>query len=109
VPNGVIADHPGAQSLARAAVQETVLVVQALGIELPYDDAVNHALAVARATAANRSSTLQDVVRGSPSEIATINGAVVRHAEQLGIPVPVNRLLVELMEVIDTTAAVRIT
>ncbi|MEY2845047.1 MAG: hypothetical protein RL076_593 [Chloroflexota bacterium] len=109
VPNGVIADHPGAQNLARAAVQEAVLVVQALGIELPYDDAVTHALAVARATAANRSSTLQDVLRGSPSEIATINGAVVRHAEQFGIPVPVNRLFVELMEVIDTTAAVRIT
>ena len=109
VPNGVIADHPGAQSLARAAVQEALLVVHALGIELPYDDAVNHAFTIARATATNRSSTLQDVMRGSPSEIATINGAVVRHAEQLGIPVPVNRLLVELMEVIDTTAAVRIT
>jgi 2-dehydropantoate 2-reductase len=109
VPNGVIAEHAGAQSLARAAVAEAVQVAEALAIHLPYDDAVIHALAVAQATSANRSSTLQDVLRGSPSEIATINGAVVRYAQQLGIPVPVNKLLVELMEVIDSTAAVRVT
>jgi 2-dehydropantoate 2-reductase len=109
VPNGVIAEHAGVQSLARAAVAEAVQVAEALAIHLPYDDAVIHALAVAQATSANRSSTLQDVLRGSPSEIATINGAVVRYAQQLGIPVPVNKLLVELMEVIDSTAAVRVT
>ncbi|MFN5369012.1 MAG: ketopantoate reductase family protein [Roseiflexaceae bacterium] len=109
VHNGIIASHPGATAIARAAVAEAVQVAEALAIRLPYDDAIAHALAVAHATGANRSSTLQDVIRGSPSEIATINGAVVRHAEQLGVPVPVNQLLVELMEVIDTTAAVRIT
>jgi len=108
VPNGIIAEHTGAQAIAHAAVQEAVQVAHAHGIALPYDDAISHALSVARATAGNRSSTLQDVMRGSPSEIMTINGAVVAYAEQKGIPVPVNRLLVELMNIIDTTAAVRI-
>ena len=109
VPNGIIAEHTGAMAIAHAAVQEAIHVAQAHGISLPYDDAFSHAMSVARATAGNRSSTLQDVMRGSPSEIMTINGAVVAYAEQKGIPVPVNRLLVEFMNIIDTTAAVRIT
>lgn len=108
VHNGIIASHPGATAIARAAVEEAVHVAKALAIPLPYDDAVAHALAVAHATGANRSSTLQDVLRGSPSEIATINGAVVREAARVGVAVPVNRMLVDLMAIIDTTAAVRV-
>lgn len=108
VPNGIIASHPGAMAIARDAVTEAVIVARRMAVHLPYDDAVAHALAVAQATEANRSSTLQDVLRGSPSEIATINGAVVREAERFGIAVPVNRMLVDLMAIIDTTALVRI-
>lgn len=108
VPNGTIAEHPRARALATAAVQEALQVVAALGITLPYADPLAHAMSVAQATAANRSSTLQDVLRGSPSEIATINGAVVRQAQQFGIATPINQLLADMMEIIDTTAAVRI-
>jgi 2-dehydropantoate 2-reductase len=63
---------------------------------------------VATATAANRSSTLQDVLRGSPSEIATINGAVVRYAGTCGISVPINHLLCDMMDIIDTTTENRL-
>jgi 2-dehydropantoate 2-reductase len=46
--------------------------------------------AVLRVTAANRSSMLVDVERGGPTEIESINGAVVRRASELGIAVPHN-------------------
>jgi 2-dehydropantoate 2-reductase len=36
---------------------------------------------------------LQDVLRGAPTEIEQLNGAVVRAAERLGVAVPVNRRL----------------
>ncbi|MBM4413267.1 MAG: 2-dehydropantoate 2-reductase [Chloroflexi bacterium] len=102
VQNGELATHPGARELVTIVVNEAVDVAHKLGITLPYDDPVSHVLSVARATAANRSSTLQDVLRGSPSEIATINGAIVRAAGMCGVSTPYNRILLELMEVIDT-------
>jgi 2-dehydropantoate 2-reductase len=91
-----------------ACVHEAVQVASAQGIMLPYADPVAHVLQVATATAQNRSSTLQDVLRGSPSEISTINGAVVRSGERLGITTPYNRMLWELMQVIDSSAEYRV-
>lgn len=108
IPNGMVASHAGARALLAQAVNEAVAVAGALGITLPYSDPLAHVLAVATATAANRSSTLQDVLRGSPSEIATINGAVVRYARTCGISVPINHLLCDMMDIIDTTTENRI-
>jgi 2-dehydropantoate 2-reductase len=108
IPNGMVASHAGARSLLTQAVNEAVAVAGALGITLPYSDPIAHVLAVATATAANRSSTLQDVLRGSPSEIATINGAVVRYARTCGISVPINHLLCDMMDIIDTTTENRL-
>ena len=53
-------------------------------------DAAQTALAVARHTADNRSSMLQDVDRGVATEVDFINGAVCREGVRLGIPTPVN-------------------
>ena len=65
------------------------------------EDAAEHVLAVARATAANRSSMGQDVDHGRRTEIDAINGAVVRQAESAGIPVPVNRALTALVKTLE--------
>ena len=43
-------------------------------------------------------SMLQDFVRGRPSEIDVINGAVVREGARLGIPTPYNQALVLLVK-----------
>jgi len=108
VPNGVVASHIGARGLLGQCVAEAVAVATAQGIVLPYPDPLAHVLQVATATAHNRSSTLQDVLRGSPSEIPTINGAVVRAGTRLGIPTPYNHVLLELMQVIDESADLRV-
>lgn len=108
VPNGALPDTPAARELAAEAVAEAVAVAQARGTPIPQDKPLEHVLAVARATGANRSSMLQDVLRGSPTEIATINGAVVREGQRLGVPTPVNRLLTRLVEALDATAAQRV-
>ena len=52
---------------------------------------------VARLTAINRSSMLQDVLRGAPTEIEAINGAIVAAGEAAGVPVSVNAMLVRLI------------
>jgi 2-dehydropantoate 2-reductase len=64
--------------------------------------------AVAQATAANRSSMLQDLLRGAPTEAATINGAVAREGARLGVPTPLNGALAALVEAAEATAGRRV-
>jgi 2-dehydropantoate 2-reductase len=80
-----------------AAALETAQVAEAQGIKLPYDDPAQEVEGVARRTAENDSSMLQDIRRGAPTEVDAINGAVVREGERLGVPTPVNRSLWDLV------------
>jgi 2-dehydropantoate 2-reductase len=52
---------------------------------------------VAQRTAENLSSMLQDILRGAPTEIDAINGAVVQIAEKKNLHVPVNRTIWRLV------------
>lgn len=93
VPNGELLNRPSALQLMAYAVQEVKRVAQAEGFEIALDDAMAVAENVARKTARNRSSMLQDVSRGAPTEIDVICGAVIRIGERHGIATPVNRTL----------------
>jgi 2-dehydropantoate 2-reductase len=99
VPNGELlnAARAGAWEVASEAAVETAAVATARGVCLPFAGAAAQVAEVARRTAANRSSMLQDVERGRPTEIDAINGAVVSEGERLGIPTPVNRILWKLV------------
>ena len=108
VPNGVLAATPTARALVALAVDEAVAVAAARGVMLPYADPVAHVLAIAAATGANRSSMLQDTLRGTTTEIATINGALVREGVRLGVPTPFNAMLTALVEVLEATAGQRL-
>jgi 2-dehydropantoate 2-reductase len=108
VPNGALAEAPAARELLAGVVREAVAVAAARGARLPYDDPVAHVESVARATGANRSSMLQDVLRGAPTEIATINGAVVREGARLGVPTPLNAALAALLGALEATSEARV-
>ena len=57
--------------------------------------------AVAEATRENRCSMGQDIDNRRKTEIDVINGAVVREAERLGIVVPYNQMITDLVKVIE--------
>jgi 2-dehydropantoate 2-reductase len=92
VANGAVLDDPQARALVEAAAREVAAVARARGIAFPGDSAVD-ALSVARRTVGNRSSMLQDLDRGAPTEIEFLNGAVLREGRRLGVPTPVNAQL----------------
>jgi len=100
IKNGQLLDLTQSIWLSGAAVKEAMAV--AVAQDLPIrQDAVEHVLAVARATSGNRSSMGQDVDNQRLTEIDAINGAVVREAKRLGIEVPVNRTLTALIETLQ--------
>src|ERR1019366_6638593 len=86
----------GPDSLA-AVFRAAGLDARAKGIALPFPDAAAEARRVARTTASNHSSMLQDVLRGAPTEIDSINGAVGREGARLGVPTQANETLLRLL------------
>ena len=98
VPNGTLAEDEKLRQVMFAAANEVAQVAQAQGIDLPFENAADRTAEVSRATAANRSSMLQDISRAAPTEIDAISGAVVNFGKKLGVPTPVNQLLLDLMK-----------
>jgi 2-dehydropantoate 2-reductase len=98
VPNGELLQRPTARLLLVSLAREAAAVAAAQGLSLPYPDPVAAAQDTARRTAANRSSMLQDVRRGAPTEIDAICGAILRAGEQFGVPTPTNRIIWQLVK-----------
>jgi 2-dehydropantoate 2-reductase len=97
VPNGFLVEHAATRSLMSRAAEEAAAVAEAQGISLPYASASGRAIEVARATAANWSSMAQDVARGTPTEIDSICGAIIRYGDEWGVSTPVNQALLHLI------------
>ncbi len=95
--NGQLLDYPEIEELLEKAVSEGVAVARAKGIRLGFDDPVAHTKDLCRATAANKSSMLQDILNGRQTEIEMMNGAIVREGKALGIETPVNLALTNLI------------
>lgn len=85
-------------------VAECRAVARAEGIDLP-PDALAQVESLAGSMPGQRSSTAQDLARGRPTEIAHLNGYVVRRGVELGVPTPVSRLLLTLVAALERRAA----
>jgi len=97
--NGEAAER--APEVMRAAARETAEVAHEKGVRVK--GAPGHALEVARATAENESSTLQDVRAGRRTEIDALNGYVVERASETEVEVPTNETLFSLVRALSRT------
>ncbi len=103
VPNGALLHDAQSRALLESAAREVGAVAAARDIRLEGDPA-ELAVEVARHTACNRSSMLQDVERGVQTEIEALNGAIVSEADRLGVAVPVNRRLLDEIRSLSTVS-----
>jgi len=90
VPNGKLLESLSAREMMSTLATETAQVAAAEKIRLPFPDPIAAVEEVARKTYSNHSSMLQDVLRGAPTEIDAICGAVVRVAKKHNIEAPAN-------------------
>jgi 2-dehydropantoate 2-reductase len=101
ITNGELLERLPARVLLAAVAREAAAVAVAQGVRLPYPDPAVAVETIARRTASNRSSMLQDVSRGAPTEIDAICGAIVEAGERTGVPTPLNRTLWQLVNALS--------
>jgi 2-dehydropantoate 2-reductase len=92
----LLADAP-ASRVADGIAREVARVATASGVRISEDEAVRQWRAMAALTGANRSSMLQDVEAGRPTEIDAISGAVAREGERRGVAAPLNQAMALLV------------
>lgn len=105
VPYGALARENSTRSIMDNIVEEIFRVLNVTGykthwkkaadfLEIFYDKLVP-------ATAEHRSSTLQDIQAGKKTEIDTLNGAVIKLAQEYRINVPCNQTVYNLIRFIE--------
>ncbi len=98
--NGQLLDYPETARLMEKLVSEAAEIARRKGVHLA-EDPVEKAKKAAEATRENRSSMGQDFDHRQKTEIDAINGAVVREAQALGISVPFNQGVTDLVKAIE--------
>lgn len=89
-------------ALMREAIAECVAVAHAEGIAIADVEAqYQAAMRLGEAMREARSSTAQDLERGRPTEIDSLNGYVARRGQALGVATPVNRALSTLVRLVE--------
>ena len=104
VSNHALLESSDLHDLSVSVMLEAAQVGRSVGVSLPDDSYLIERLdQVLVATSSNDCSMLQDVRRGSRTEIDSINGEILKVAEQSGIPCPLNSQLVTLVKGIEST------
>ena len=115
-----VSRHPLLVPPLAESLEESVSVADALGVRFESvgvlspahermirrgdaEAVVRGRLGHAFGTRPNPASTLQSIRRGVPTEITALNGAVVCAGERLGIPTPINALLVVLVSEVSAS------
>jgi 2-dehydropantoate 2-reductase len=95
--NAELAADEAAARVADVLAAEVARVATAAGVPLGEEEARRGWRDVARVTGPNRSSMLQDVQAGRPTEVDAICGAVHREGERRGVAAPLNQAMTVLV------------
>jgi len=100
-----IKENPLALTLMKELIREVVAVASASGIRIASpEELFEAALKLGAAMSTATSSTEQDIARGRPTEIDSLNGYVARRGKELGIPTPINTALHALVKLLEAQA-----
>jgi 2-dehydropantoate 2-reductase len=98
---GELAAQPDTRAIMDTVIEEAFSVARAEDVALRWPDAIAYRDAfygrLVPSTAAHRSSMLQDIERGRPTEIDAMNGYIAARGAARGVPAPVNATLTRLV------------
>jgi 2-dehydropantoate 2-reductase len=94
---GEVARNAAADQMQSLVLDEVMAVVKAKGVELTNNDMIAYIKKLTRLRY-NKPSMQQHMEAGRPTEIDSLNGALVREAKLLGVKVPFNQALVLMVK-----------
>jgi 2-dehydropantoate 2-reductase len=94
---GALTAHADMKELVSETAREAVAVARALGYDIDEQERLDAIHRLLERAGPARGSMLQDFEAGRRTEIDVINGAVVRSADETGVPVTINRAFVALV------------
>ncbi len=104
--NGAILSDSSLWDQSRASMDEASQIAYSYGVDL-YDVDFDYLLKdVVLLTSNNRCSMLQDVMANRPTEIDSLCGEIVNRGENLGIPTPLNSMLLTLVKGIENSSKI---
>lgn len=96
-PIGAIRESAYLNDLMLKTEQEVKTIALAKGIKLPENTIDNAFKAINRQSYDTTASTQRDIMEGKPSELKNFNGYIVSEGKRLGIPIPVNEMIYEML------------
>ena len=96
--NGDLLTIPELKEAMNMAIEEGIALTDKLGLDINSQLAIDNAVEVAKRTARNKNSMLQDIEKGKKTEIEYINGALVKYGAENGLACPVNAVLTALVK-----------
>lgn len=100
---GYVIDNPNAWEVTKNIISEGVEVAKMDGVEFDLSEAFESASFSCKIAHDGYTSMYQDVKKKIPTEIDAINGAVVKLGEKFGIDVPYNRMMVDMIHMLEST------
>jgi 2-dehydropantoate 2-reductase len=104
VRNGHIIENMDIWEIAEKIAREGQALMEKLGYKF---DAISEVKKVAKMTAKNKSSMLQDVLKGKRTEIDYINGEIVRKCNEFGLSCEYNKMIWKLVKGLEYGISLR--
>jgi 2-dehydropantoate 2-reductase len=101
--NGFILENPKLEITLEAICEEAAQVANAMGIDISAKESLEQTKEVARLTADNKSSMLQDIEGEKRTEVDSICGVIVKLGMEKNIPTPVNSSLMAVVKGIEAS------
>jgi 2-dehydropantoate 2-reductase len=87
--------------IAKQVIYEVSDVARAKGINISREKALEHVMKVTRSVPEHVPSMVLDIINKKKTEISSLNEAVVKEGKELGIPTPINGMIVNIIRTIE--------
>ena len=101
-PYGIFQTSEDARSLMLTLMEEVVTLAKARGVNLSQKDIEDFLAILPGLSPDGKTSMLQDMEAGRPTEVDIFSGKVVSLGRELGVATPVNAALLKIIRVLET-------
>jgi len=94
-------DTPYSMEIGKQIIYEVSDVARAKGLNISRQEALKHVIDVTNSVPGHVPSMVFDILNKAPTEINVLNGAVVTEGKRLGVPTPINEVIVNMIKALE--------